>query len=218
MICSFSGKRGFRKPALWGYYANGFKGIAIEIEVRDAEVRKVKYVDDVTRVMDSDSRDDVVDRILTTKLSCWRHEGEYRYLTKDDRGYHAIGEITGLYFGNPYGNVGNSSDVQRHESIRKYVCRSRLLRKIARKKRIPCKDVHIEGGCVRVGVWPVGSTPHVSRRGCRNLAAAATAAFGVAAAVAVGAAVAVAVVGCVEEVVRGGGGLVFGDDDRRGVV
>lgn len=158
MICSFSGKRGFSNPALWGYYANGFKGIAIEIEVRDAEVRKVKYVDDVTRVMDSDSRDDVVDRILTTKLSCWRHEGEYRYLTKDDRGYHAIGEITGLYFGNPYGNVGNSSDVQRHESIRKYVCRSRLLRKIARKKRIPCKDVHIEGGCVRVGVWPVGST------------------------------------------------------------
>ncbi|MFA6756860.1 MAG: hypothetical protein WCR62_03875, partial [Sulfurospirillaceae bacterium] len=34
-ICSFSGLKGFENPAMWGYYANGFKGIAIEIATKD---------------------------------------------------------------------------------------------------------------------------------------------------------------------------------------
>jgi len=33
LICSFSGEKGFKNPLLWGYYANGFKGAVIEIEV-----------------------------------------------------------------------------------------------------------------------------------------------------------------------------------------
>lgn len=32
-ICSFSGEKALSNPAIWGYCANGFKGVAIEVEV-----------------------------------------------------------------------------------------------------------------------------------------------------------------------------------------
>ena len=43
-ICSFSKEKALSNPIMWGYYASGFKGIAIEIEVNEEEVQKVRYV------------------------------------------------------------------------------------------------------------------------------------------------------------------------------
>lgn len=72
---------------MWGYYANGFKGIAIEIEVdcKRSGIRKVSYAREVAKITNGDDAADAVERILTTKLSCWRHEFEYRYIEKSDR-------------------------------------------------------------------------------------------------------------------------------------
>ena len=39
-ICSFSNEEAFSKPIMWGYYANGFRGVAVEIEVSEKEVKK----------------------------------------------------------------------------------------------------------------------------------------------------------------------------------
>ena len=51
VICSFSDnsddnipKKPIQNPLLWGYYANGFKGIAIEIEEDESNVKKVDYI------------------------------------------------------------------------------------------------------------------------------------------------------------------------------
>ena len=45
VMCSFSGEKALIDPLMWGYYASGFKGISIEVEVEDVpEIRKVSYV------------------------------------------------------------------------------------------------------------------------------------------------------------------------------
>lgn len=103
-VCSFSSKEGFKNPAMWGYYANGFKGIAIEIEVDESKVKKVKYEDKVPETAD-------VEEILTTKLKYWEHEAEYRFITKDNEDKYKIGKITKVYFGCPYENLTNSDGI-----------------------------------------------------------------------------------------------------------
>ena len=42
-ICSFSGKKGLKNPILWGYYAHGFRGVAIEIEAKK-NIEEITYV------------------------------------------------------------------------------------------------------------------------------------------------------------------------------
>ena len=76
-ICSFSNKKGFENLAMWGYYTNGFKGIAIEIEVNDEDVKEVKYRCNIPITND-------IEEILTTKLKCWEHESEYRFISNND--------------------------------------------------------------------------------------------------------------------------------------
>jgi len=40
-ICSFTGDGSLNNPLLWGYYANGFKGAAIEVEVRVSNIKEI---------------------------------------------------------------------------------------------------------------------------------------------------------------------------------
>ena len=103
-ICSFSSKEGFENLAMWGYYANGFKGIAIEIEVDESIVKKVKYQDEVAETEN-------VEEILTTKLKYWKHEAEYRFITENNEDKCEIGKITKIYFGSPYENLTNSNEI-----------------------------------------------------------------------------------------------------------
>jgi hypothetical protein len=108
-ICSFSASRAFKKPTMWGYYANGFRGIAIEIEVNKNDVRKIKYVDAITHVEDIHDITRTTKEVLTTKLNPWKHEAEYRFLTESEGGdsKHKIGTITAIYFGHPYERAVN---------------------------------------------------------------------------------------------------------------
>ena len=46
-ICSFSGKLAFENPCMWGYYAGGFQGVAIEIEIDSSGIYKVDYEKDL---------------------------------------------------------------------------------------------------------------------------------------------------------------------------
>lgn len=44
-ICSFSGKKAFRDPVMWAYYANGFKGMAIETAIcNETKVKAMEYI------------------------------------------------------------------------------------------------------------------------------------------------------------------------------
>jgi hypothetical protein len=109
-ICSFSGEKAFKNPAVWGYYTNGFRGYAVEIEIpnaKEAAIRKVNYKKDIN---DADLiKRNKAEIILTTKLIPWEHEDEYRFLIRSGSNSHKIGKITAVYFGEPYGNAINKT-------------------------------------------------------------------------------------------------------------
>ena len=81
-ICSFSGKKAFENPIMWGYYADGFKGVAIEIDLSEEKLKKIKYSDSAMEFDSSSVLDDNVEKILLNKNTAWEHEDEYRYLEK----------------------------------------------------------------------------------------------------------------------------------------
>lgn len=157
VLCSFSSEA-FKNPAMWGYYANGFKGIAIEIEVEDNKIVQtgkiedgrilpIEYNDEVPHI-DNGPEKDIVKTILTSKLTCWEHEKEYRFLKQAGPGLYPIGKITGVYFGKPYG-VSNRCDIcENSHTLRCYECLAKQLKKCAKNKNIECYDVKVKNGKV----------------------------------------------------------------------
>jgi uncharacterized protein (DUF1800 family) len=85
-ICSFSGKKGFKKSNMWGCYADGFKGVAIEVEVADDEkkIMPINYNDTgaLFNFEGVDVKDENVEKILLNKGNAWKYENEYRFLDK----------------------------------------------------------------------------------------------------------------------------------------
>lgn len=143
-ICSFSDETAFGNPCMWGYYANGFKGIAIEIEIdeNDGEVEKIDYGTDVTKP-------DTIKALLRAKLTPWKHEAEYRFLKESEENEHPVGKITAVYFGKPYGDIENSQKVYEENKILQcYQCLKNKLITIARGKNIKCFSVKIENSKV----------------------------------------------------------------------
>jgi len=149
-ICSFSGERAFSNPLMWGYYANGFKGIAIEVDVDcpGSSIEKMYYASEVVNIKNNETTDAAVKRILTTKLCCWAHEDEYRYLRQGGNGLHEIGTITAVHFGVPYKTIINAEDAQRRPRVREYLCRVKSLEQTAKDQGISCSQVDIEDGRV----------------------------------------------------------------------
>jgi hypothetical protein len=121
-ICSFSGINGFKNPLLWGYYASGFKGIAIEIEINSRYIYQIQYVSEIfpTIIKENNINDKHIQDILTRKLIGWQHEDEFRFLMKTNENKQKIGEITNVYFGDPYGNIDISSELKKEEAIKEY--------------------------------------------------------------------------------------------------
>lgn len=137
-ICSFSSEEGFENFAMWGYYANGFKGIAIEIEVDESIVKKVKYE---YKVPETEN----VEEILTTKLKYWEHEAEYRFITENNEDKCEIGKITKLYFGSPYENLTNSDKIiQESKQILEYKKYKEKLNKFLEENKIEFCNFELE--------------------------------------------------------------------------
>ncbi len=95
-ICSFSGKKDSFDPLMWGYYANGFKGVAIEVEVKDEDKKItenepliIRNNDDIYEAIHKISYQDLseetndIKEILSRKKENWKHEEEYRFLIKE---------------------------------------------------------------------------------------------------------------------------------------
>jgi hypothetical protein len=140
VICSFTSredlnnplKNPLKNPLLWGYYANGYKGIAIEIDwlenkhgkifngkdidnIKSDKINncivKVNYIDNISEIKNDDNPVSVP-KIISSKLKCWTHEEEYRYLTKSKpSGLIKIGKIEKVHFGNPYGDIFNKESI-----------------------------------------------------------------------------------------------------------
>ena len=147
-ICSFSEEKSFKNPVMWGYYAGGFKGVAIEVE--NYEVKKIDYNDNDILLGDNDVLDEKIEKILLTKTLAWNHEYEYRFLDKIKDNLKKIEKITAIYFGNPYGGLINSGEIQKDKkTFEKYKFFKEEIIDVAKNKGIECFDVKIIDGKVQ---------------------------------------------------------------------
>jgi hypothetical protein len=82
-VCSFS--RYYTNALLWSYYADGFKGICVAIEIPDQELHTVRYLRRSPEYSEYDTRapSELALDALTSKLDYWKHEAELRLLCKD---------------------------------------------------------------------------------------------------------------------------------------
>ena len=102
-ICSFSARKALYSELVWGHYANGGKGVAIEIQVdneKKYDIYTVTYTDNFQENLN-------IKKILTTKSTSWKYEDEYRLLTTKQGNEHSIGKITKIYIGTPYKSLQN---------------------------------------------------------------------------------------------------------------
>lgn len=146
VICSFSHPDALECPLLWGYYANGFKGIAIEIECRvdNNDIKNIGYIDDVGEVDNNQDSIKLIE-IITKKLDCWKHENEYRYLKSEKEGYQEIGQITKVYFGTPYKGVANKEKItEKSKTLRKYNYLKNELKLICKERHIRTEDFKLK--------------------------------------------------------------------------
>lgn len=85
-------------------------------------------------------------KFLIVKSICWEHEDEYRFLIKSENNFHKIGEITAVYFGDPYGNVNNSSDIYKNSvSLKAYRSFRKNMKEVVKGLNIPYVFVKIKG-------------------------------------------------------------------------
>lgn len=142
LVCSFSGEDGFKNQQLWGYYANGFRGVAIEINVEgnDEIIKEVRYLSQNEFNMKVTDVED----IITRKLINWKMENEFRFLKKINghiKNEQKIGSITGIYFGKPYANLNNTKNIiTNSKNLKEYQKYKKELKKICKLKNIRCSD------------------------------------------------------------------------------
>lgn len=163
VICSFSGEDAFSKASMWGYYANGFKGVAIELEVEadDSSIHEVTYdkniADWTMRLQGTQGRDEWLQSVMTRKLKDWKGENEFRFLKKGEPGLNAVGNIVRVHFGCPFFNVRNQLSVlSDSSSLQAYYRRAYRLATLATTKGIECCAVRIDGGKVTSGSLDLG--------------------------------------------------------------
>jgi hypothetical protein len=155
-ICSFSGEKGFKNPILWGYYANGFKGVAIEIEVSKKMVEHMEYVNKLEVEQKIKDAKELAKIIITRKLDNWNHEDEWRFLkykenpegTILDEGVfniQKIGKVENIYFGDPYNDlVNNIAIIRNSKFIKKYHNYRNKLKEICGNHGKKCYIVNYE--------------------------------------------------------------------------
>jgi len=167
-ICSFSNEEAFSNPIMWGYYANGFRGVAVEIEVSEEKVKKINYVDKIPKFAGANPDENAVE-ILTTKLSLWTHEGEYRFLKNIPEDKFEIGNITALYFGDPYENVINKPDItESSNAIRTYSELKKEISSIADRKKTKVHRVKLDVHSVTKENYKVIKCPLINDRDSMN--------------------------------------------------
>jgi hypothetical protein len=146
-ICSFTGEEGFKDPAIWGYYADGFKGVAIEVETNpnNTDLVRVDYDYNLPEYLHSGNPHSQAKTILKTKSEAWVRENEYRFLVKSDEHQHKIGKITAIYFGTPYEGLASWPDLKtRSKTHRDYENYKKHIIKVAKRKIIRCYDVDVK--------------------------------------------------------------------------
>lgn len=82
-ICALSTT--FDSHLLWAYYAAGFSGLAIEIDLPESDLTPVEYSDSfiyTSELIDTHTAPEAAKRVLSRKSKRWIHEKEVRIITK----------------------------------------------------------------------------------------------------------------------------------------
>lgn len=145
-ICSFSGEKGFQNPAIWGYYTDGFNGVAIEVEIDKCIVKKIDYSDEEINLEENKGNcENFIEKVLLNKNTAWINEDEFRYLDKQKLDYKKIGKIKAIYFGTPYDNLVNSNKIlKKANKINNFKKFKEQIIKLAKLNKISCWDIKVE--------------------------------------------------------------------------
>ncbi len=149
-ICSFSGEKWFKNPAMRWYYANSFKWVVIEIDVEEEKtwIKPIMYEN-------STIEKSSVEDILMTKTKSREHENEYRFLTRSAKNFHKIWKIVAIYFGDPYHHIANKSTIiENNKGIEKYnELKGKIIPILAEyqnKERIETFNIFAENGTIEI--------------------------------------------------------------------
>jgi len=95
-ICSLS--TSLNDIRLWSHYADGNKGIAIEIEIPKTDLFEVKYLPGLAEFSDTLMTQTSSTDVLSIKTQHWHYESEYRVIQKDIY-FPVAGNIKSIYLG-----------------------------------------------------------------------------------------------------------------------
>jgi len=97
-VCSLSDS--FEDLRMWSQYADGHKGIAIEIAFRgyEEDVTPVRYLDELKKYSNTVLGTPFPEEVLSQKTIHWMHEREFRILQADEY-YSVKGRIKAIYLG-----------------------------------------------------------------------------------------------------------------------
>ncbi|MGA2440599.1 MAG: hypothetical protein ABSH08_06555 [Tepidisphaeraceae bacterium] len=99
-VCSLSAK--FTSRLMWGHYAAGFRGVAIEVDLPDVDwIKPIDYREHIIRIDGSDYTcvEDEARDILFTKYKVWCYEKEIRIQSSEEF-YKLDKPIARVIFGN----------------------------------------------------------------------------------------------------------------------
>jgi Protein of unknown function (DUF2971) len=84
-VCSLT--KSFNNHLLWAHYANGYTGVAIEVELDDDDITEVIYGDEfifLSQLIDSYTPEAAARQVMAKKYKDWSYEGEVRLITKSE--------------------------------------------------------------------------------------------------------------------------------------
>jgi hypothetical protein len=97
-VCSLSAS--LSDVRLWSHYADGHKGIAIEIDFEgmESQPHEVEYANQLKEIDNALSTGTETTQILRVKTNHWAFEKEFRIISEEEF-IPTLGRISGVYFG-----------------------------------------------------------------------------------------------------------------------
>ena len=151
-ICSFSSKCALNIPRMWAHYANGFRGVALEVDFDYSngldDLAKVSYNNNIIKLTEQDDPKFKVKKIISQKTKDWKYECEYRWIKERDEPCGIkVGKVIGIIFGRPYGNIKNEKKISEAcDKIIKYNRLRELLQIKSGVKGLMIREAYLKSG------------------------------------------------------------------------
>ncbi len=137
-ICSLSKSEAMTSQLMWGHYANSGMGVAIQIQIEQANIEEADLYE--VNYDGTLSKYDTVKNILVNKSKEWEYEKEVRYLKRTDSKFYSQ-KISKIYFGTPFKGLSNYEDVKRnHPKLKEYLNLKNELKEFCNQLNVKCEE------------------------------------------------------------------------------